>query len=85
MESCCEGRSGGSVNVTEELLELLRVYERAEEQVLEKEKDVLYTLEVFMNKYLELKNERCGFTKKKEDLRNKLGLDDEQEEQEDEE
>ena len=84
MESCCEGRSGGSVNVTEELNDLLRVYESAEEQVLIRERSALKTLEIFMNKYLEVKNERCSITKKKEDLREKLGLDVEQEDEDEE-
>lgn len=84
MESCCEDRSGGSVNVTEELNDLLRVYEGSEHDMLKQEKGVLNTLELFMEKYLEVKNARCDITKKKEDLREKLGLDDEQEEEDEE-
>lgn len=75
-------RTGGSVNVTEELNELLQIYEGTEKDMLEQEKRSLETLEVFMSQYLRAKNERCIVTKRVEILRGKLGLDDEQDEEE---
>lgn len=76
----CQSNSGDTVNITEELKVLLRVYEESEQSLLEREEGIRDILDNVMQKYLDAKTERKTVSDRLTALRNKLGLDKDEEE-----
>ena len=77
---CCQSNSGDTVNITEELKVLLTVYEESEQSLLEREEGIQNILDNVMQKYLNAKTERKTVSDRLTALRNKLGLDKDEEE-----
>ena len=82
MGESCQSNSGDTVNITEELKVLLRVYEESEQSLLEREEGIRDILDNVMQKYLDAKTERKTVSDRLTALRSKLGLDKDEEEDE---
>ncbi len=84
LKKAWEGKNNTTVNISEELNDILRVYAEAEERLMSKEQVHLDTATESMKRYILAREEREAITAKLNKLKNKLNKASHQEDKEDE-